>query len=441
MSSPSPSELSLHVQQQQPIVTHDVDEAGLLTATVNFGDKEYTVTIKMLSGEKKIEKDSDLNKTILKIIKEIKLEEYEQLSGTTTRINLDPSKETQVKYLKEKKFIPLSDLKDTQLKETIKTITEVFRKHFPQHNPVIQKQQPVNQDELKKKIKSDLEKLEKNFNKEQKYDLKLVESCADDIEMLENYSKKNDNVKKDNKLLSKISSFRKHLNEIAGRMIDATESVPSNFLMGDETELRTVAEHYSSDSVVRNGLMRLDSKYRTRRIKGDGHCQFRSIAAALLYLLEKGKPLDKKVKKGDFQKADEVTQIINDVIKGSNTVEETMRNPEKSNLFVEYLRWMACEYNRKHQTGVFKSMAISLSKSPDKYLKDMANMDPPEWGGEPELIALSKALKIHIHVLDVRQIGKEQKLNDTNMHFNKGKDKPQITLLLRLQHYDVAIKK
>ncbi len=120
-----------------------------------------------------------------------------------------------------------------------------------------------------------------------------------------------------------------------------------------------------------------------------------------------------------------------------------MINPKKSNLLVEYLRWVACDYNRKHPDDVFQSEASSQSKSPEEYLKDMADMKAVEWGGNPELIALSKALRIHIHVLDVRQIGKGLDFNADHMHFNRGKDKlrPQITLLLRDNHYDVAIKK
>ncbi len=324
--SMDPSSFSIGVHKQSaptppPAVESSVDEVGILTATVDFGGTKYTVTIKMLSGEKKIEKDSDLNNTILKIIKEIKLEQYKLLSGTTTQINLDDQEKTQVK-LKEREFTPLSKVSDP-LKTTIKNITEVFRKHFSQYNAVIQKQQPVNQTELK----SYTDKFKKHFKKLDKFDKdckankfkysKMIRKCMDELDWLKKYYKKNGDVK-NKKILLTLASSRKRLNEIAGNMIDVyTQGKQGKdvHLMGDKTELKKIAQNIQVDPEVKKGLEILDEKgFSTVPIKGDGHCQFRSIAAALLYNLKNGKPLDKKVKKDEFQKEADVTQIFNDVI-------------------------------------------------------------------------------------------------------------------------------
>ena len=102
--------------------------------------------------------------------------------------------------------------------------------------------------------------------------------------MLEDFSKKIGIEKKKKELQSNIKSFRKHLVKIADPMTDrAKDLLPFPPLMGNQIELKEVAKDYTSDSLVKKGLMSLNEEYGIHHIAGDGHCLFRSIAAALLY--------------------------------------------------------------------------------------------------------------------------------------------------------------
>ena len=189
------------------------------------------------------------------------------------------------------------------------------------------------------------------------------------------------------------------------------------------------------------------ARYDIIQVKGDGHCLFRAI----LTQLGRGSPEQKAAIADRFQglrkefKTDQVLvgewsheidaklDSMTDYFSGSSFPLE----PEDRR--VEELRILACYWNLTHCPETFESELLAEEKSIDLYFGDMVNMEKGEYGGDPELLALAKALQVEIVVIK-EELQKGAKIIELRREpLNQAL--LEIPLFLRSLHYNCLVEK
>jgi len=291
-----------------------------------------------------------------------------------------------------------------------------------------------NTDHIYNEITYNLDILEHSLKEGKSIDIGFIEIFANDAEEL----KKADF---DQKKFTKLSD---RLNEVATRIYDtvgasALKSVNPDDLRPLVGELKSTLEKFSSDLVM-------------QPIAQDGHCLFRSVAAFVIDQIKKNPWEEQKkiyshiaAQVEDLKSEDseleplykEVLTLVSQVAEEKVTIKEALNNRKSSDLLVQFLRHLACAYNKKHGNEVFQT-AATLEGTKEDYLANMCDMQKATYGDAPELHALSQTLNLDLRVIDLTQLGKGTITLDS--HFVD--QKPNTCyLLLQPGHYDMAFRR
>lgn len=212
--------------------------------------------------------------------------------------------------------------------------------------------------------------------------------------------------------------------------------------LGSKKSLAELGNGYAPCK-TRDSLIRLSKTWDYRAIKGDGHCLFRSLGAALMKNLKENplskdylETLEKSIKALGGKEQARLETLLNNIrsyVTSNNSFERIMTESKSSDTVVEFLRLLSCQWNRAHGNNVLESLACTLDLTRDEYLNQMASLNIAMHGDQPEIIALFNVLKANIHVLDTT--------NDHESIFSNDKNAPTFALLYRAGHYDWAIPK
>eukprot|EP00965_Chrysotila_dentata_P045136 1499389-Pleurochrysis_carterae.AAC.7 len=150
------------------------------------------------------------------------------------------------------------------------------------------------------------------------------------------------------------------------------------------------------------------------RVRGDGHCLFRAIAASLTLTAAWGgsrafEALQSHLQSLSERCAQRVIASIRDML-GRNATEaanaaEFLNDEEKSDAAVAALRTCATDYMRQH---VDRFRLCCDSGNLEEYCARMSEMSSesptfsPAYGGHSEIVALSEALRIRVEIVDCR---------------------------------------
>lgn len=201
------------------------------------------------------------------------------------------------------------------------------------------------------------------------------------------------------------------------------------------------------------GLEYLDAQFYYRPIKGDGHCLFRSIAAGILFEVERKGPQEKERILNQLMKEIEplgnkaeldaglasLIQAMDDITDKNRGVEDIIGNQKQSDALVKFLRFLAVEHNKVHGLDVNQEEANATAGSVEAYHANMVDMSKAECGGHVEIHALANALGIKVQLLHPEALGKD---NVTLEHLAFGPDSASnLWLLYRPGHYDLAFPK
>ncbi len=225
-----------------------------------------------------------------------------------------------------------------------------------------------------------------------------------------------------------VFELRQRLESIATKIfskIDAKQV--QRPLMDKQSTLKSLAKTYDSGD-VKKGLETLDTQYKLRRIKGDGHCMFRAIAAGMLYHLKNGKDINDAIPK-------ELADFLAENKDAS--VESLIGNTRLSNKLVHILRKIAVRGTENNEGAI--NAAIVDYGSYKNYKLKMVDMAKAEMGGNAELNVLADVLGLKFHILHASAIGKGEPM-DAEHHFIGGNGE-DISLLYRPGHYDLLIPK
>jgi len=259
------------------------------------------------------------------------------------------------------------------------------------------------------------------------------------------------------KILSLSEQDRMHKQDDVNQFNDVV--VP---LIRPQTSLKEVAKDFDGD--LKAGLEALDSTYDVCQIRGDGHCLFRAIAAALVRAFTFGDQdtkdsmishldaLEMRLTRSPYISGDYFNSFRK-LIKEEN-LNEIMNSPSQSDFAVDFLRRLASAVNydtvedsaedRADMTLTQEALARRFASLED-YLNDMVDMKRGSGGeialgGAPELIALGNALGIEFAVLGVKETGKQNSPFVTHIK-PEVRAESTIDLLFRPGHYDLAIPK
>lgn len=206
-------------------------------------------------------------------------------------------------------------------------------------------------------------------------------------------------------------------------------------------------------SLTKTGLQNLYPQFDFIRIKGDGHCQYRSIGTSLLYALAY-MPYEQKQAKIEFlasqidrltgNQVDHPLQTMKEKVRSALEVSspeflnDVVYSDDLSDTIVHFLRILAAE---EIQQNTPETLLGELDGKPLKqYYAEMVNMELAKLGGQFELYALSRCLGFTINCFDASIYNES-----TNYFVNSFGDyvaaKPSIDLLYRPGHYDLLISK
>lgn len=241
---------------------------------------------------------------------------------------------------------------------------------------------------------------------------------------------------------SKIHALSERLSSAADRICEATSFLQSTVkadavrpLVGKEQRMSDLAKAMSAGDTKR-GLEALDEHYTLKRVAGDGHCLFRAIAAGTLDYLnalpppEQERFMQRLQATVDGLKDEKLSGLFRaiQVVRGISK-EESLNTKKTSELLVEFLRNLACAYNKNSSNEVLQGL-IS-----EKYLESMCDMAKKEHGGEPELIALRNTLGLDLRVVDAIAVGKGQV---EAASYKENRQPHTVFLLYTPAHYDIA---
>ena len=214
----------------------------------------------------------------------------------------------------------------------------------------------------------------------------------------------------------------------------------------------------SDNASVNKGLQILhDGGYRVRRVRGNGQCLFSSIATLLLTeerltaLRSQLPNLKDRALYGDLDPLsliDTCLQMLHDGV----SVEALLQNPQTNDRWVNFLRTIATNWLHKEiiqnpecqvQLAQAAREAIPELRQNDNdrevcqiYLRRMASMTEPCYGGEPEIFALKSILGIDIHSIDVKTLGSLTSQAAVDSSLPQIADLSDIWLLYHGSHFD-----
>jgi len=265
-----------------------------------------------------------------------------------------------------------------------------------------------------------------------------------------------------------------HLQEVAVRMKDLASKAGVG---GSSTVSRASSPSFDEDEVfpligkiddplhlpcdydhpAYKGLQILhDEKYAVRRVKGNGHCLFSSMAAHLitearLSSLQTKLPLMKAQGwLGDIDPSGIIGDALRKIKEGAS-VESILQKDDVYKEWIVFLRTLATKWwekqlgqeeRREHLAHAAREVLPALKENEnDKevcmtYLRSMASMDEHKYGGEPEIFALQNILGINIHTIDAANLGKAGSQAEIDAILPKFADLSEIWLLYRSSHFD-----
>jgi hypothetical protein len=209
---------------------------------------------------------------------------------------------------------------------------------------------------------------------------------------------------------------------------------------------------------VHKGLQTLhDGGYHVRRVRGNGHCLFSSIAAHLItkerlaHLRELTEVLRLEQLLGSIDPLSPIRELEQKLDSGSS-VETLLQNEQNYTACVVYLRTIATNWWRK-EISANEERLVSLAhaareampdlrrNSNDKqvcetYLRRMVSMTDCRYGGEPEIFALKNILGINICTIDLKDLGEASSKQALDRILPGEKDHAAIWLVYRGSHFD-----
>lgn len=289
----------------------------------------------------------------------------------------------------------------------------------------------------------------------------------------------------------KIAKLNAKLEPLADRMVDSANKVfgPNEAFvdvevpfMGKKSSFKELEKEYQNgNGYIKKGLAVLDEGYEFYRIRGDGHCLFRSVAAGVVRKLSLSDEafcqgvlsgldaLKKKYASNPYISEEHFVRIRTILQKvaqdhSEDFFEKTMSERETSEEMTEFLRRLACARNHARldndvdfARALFAEASANDYDSVQDYLKDMADMSKKLSGGEPELQALAEALQIDLHILDAKGMGeyesrKDEYQNDALLEKNTHDKRERtiessvpsimtVDLLYRPGHYDFVVRR
>lgn len=213
-----------------------------------------------------------------------------------------------------------------------------------------------------------------------------------------------------------------------------------NLVSNEWTSPSALAGEYR-DGAVKEGLLGLDDhQYQILRVRGDGHCLFRSIGIGLMLGYEANPDKETFI---DFLNGlkitypgEELARDIDDLIYYLSLGMDAltfMRNREASDTMVRFLRHLACAHNRIDQERI---QTFLVMENVNTYLNKMGNMKYARYGDEHEICAISNALQIKFLIADVEINTITPRGDDVNRPQGLILPPKGIGLLHRPNHYD-----
>lgn len=209
---------------------------------------------------------------------------------------------------------------------------------------------------------------------------------------------------------------------------------------------------------VSKGLQILhDGGYRVRRVRGNGHCLFSSIASHLVtkerlaHVRELVGHLRSEGLLGAIDPLPYIREFEQKLASGVS-VETLLQNEQNYAASVVLLRTIAANWWRKEIAkneerlvalahDAREAMPDLRSNSDNKqvcetYLRRMVSMTECRYGGQPEIFALKNILGIDIRAVDLKDLGTESSKRAVDTILPTDGDRPGIWLVYHGSHFD-----
>ncbi len=212
---------------------------------------------------------------------------------------------------------------------------------------------------------------------------------------------------------------------------------------------------------IRDGLALLHPILMMHKIRGDGHCLFRSIATFLVkdyrnmtadrrqaYLNE----LDISMQNLRASEAlvikfprlaklyGRFKQILRSAVETGQTADAVIRTASTSDDLVAFLRQVTCAYNFRYPNDAFTQDLQADGISTDAYFERMAGMERKEYGGHAEIIATAYFFQKNIRIYTASVIGRAGNIEEGMRSFKPKRDQgDELFLIYTPNHYDLGV--
>jgi len=185
------------------------------------------------------------------------------------------------------------------------------------------------------------------------------------------------------------------------------------------------SEKYAGNATKVNGLKKIDTACDFVKIKGEGHCLFRAMAAGILY---RHSQLDEGAKGLFVERLIRVRDGLGRAISEENwsclmnaffecdspsKALEIMNNPSQSDALVVVMRKLAVERLKQAQGNAsdpfshFELNAAELHMTPQEYLRDMEDFSKNMYGYNMEKSVLQDVFHVDVPVYHIPELGRE----------------------------------
>jgi hypothetical protein len=333
-------------------------------------------------------------------------------------------------------------------------------------------------DNFAKDIEENLKVLATSISCKKKIDPEFLKILQKDISMLSKaYDKRN--VAHDSHVWSEVYRMNIRLQEAAARMhglaSDSLSGASSGTFEGQCPQVSSLKDTdvvvplvgaidrpmvLASDTpcVANKGLQALqDRGYNIRKVRGNGHCLFSSMAAHLLtnerLVALKQRLLNMK-EQGLLGSVD-FEALINTCLQklsSGSSVEGLLQDEQMYRSWVQLLRTISVNWWRKtiHEEAEDKvlfahaareslqelSPQLSDDEVCDMYLQKMELLSEAKYGGAPEMYALEKALGITLHMIDVKGLGRSESPEAIDAQLPKIANLADMWILYNGSHFD-----
>lgn len=212
--------------------------------------------------------------------------------------------------------------------------------------------------------------------------------------------------------------------------------------------------------IIKKGLQTLDEGgYRVRRVRGNGHCLFSSIAALLLndeHLSSIKRQLPGMKREGLLGSFDgeRLINTCHERLQAGVSVEQLLQDEKIYYDWIKFLRLISVNWWKKNiqesvetraelANAAREAMPVLRTKKDDQevcdtYLKRMESLEAeePRYGGFPEIHALENIFGIPIHTIYVKDVGEAALKNRTQTILPQIADLSHMWLLYRSSHFD-----